>query len=146
MIGPMPYRPRLAAAIWAAVVVIAAQLFAGSALAHGGHAHAPATAAQASTAQPANDARSSGAQVARSKQADPSLSPRADADSPAPAESDGCSRGCCGSAGGGSGAVLPSAWNPIPDGPVRQPTLSLAFAPQAGTDPEALTRPPKALA
>lgn len=143
---PMPLRHRLAAAIWAAIFVIAAQFFAGSALAHGGHSHPHATASHASAVELLDHDKSSGGHVAGLEQVDPSLNTPAGADLPITPQSGGCTGGCCGNGIGCCGAALAATSNPISDETPQQETVSLASGRHSGRDAEALARPPRTLA
>ena len=149
MISPMPHRRRLAAMIWAAIFVIAAQFFAGSALAHVGHSHGHSSAASSSAVQLSNQVSPpihSTAQVAWLEHDNLSLSTSEDADMPVVPQSRGCTGGCCGNGLGCCGAVLAVAPSPIPEkGPQRE-TVSHALNSEPGIDPEGLRRPPRTLA
>jgi hypothetical protein len=149
MISPMPHRRRLAAMIWAAIFVIAAQFFASSALAHAGHSHGHSTAANSSAVQLSHHASTSAfstVQLAGLGRADLSMSAPEGPDMPVVPQSRGCTGGCCGNGLGCCGAVLAVAPSPIPDkGPQRE-TVSHALDGESGIDPEGLRRPPRTLA
>lgn len=136
----------MATLIWAAVVVIAAQFVAGSALAHGGYSHGHSAASQSSAVQLPDHGMHSSGQLAQLEQADLSLSTPKGADMPVAPQSSGCTGGCCGNGIGCCGAVLAATSNLIPDGQTQQETISLASDRHSGIDPEALARPPKTLA
>lgn len=144
MISPMPHRRRLAAMIWAAIFVIAAQFLAGSALAHAGHSHGNSTASSA--AQLTDLGKASIGQTARLEQADLSLITQDDTDMPVIPQPGRCTGGCCGNGIGCCGAVLAAASNSVPDDRPQQETVSLATDSHSGVDPEALARPPRTLA
>lgn len=142
----MPLRHRLAAAIWAAIFVIAAQFFAGSALAHVGHAHPHSAASHASAAELPDHAKAPGGQQVWFEQADLSVSGQDGADMPVTPQSGGCVGGCCGNGIGCCGAVLAATTNPILKDSTQLQTIFLAFGHHSGIDPEALARPPRTLA
>lgn len=148
MISPMLHRCRLAAMICAAIFVIAAQFFAGSALAHAG-SHGHSTGAHSSAVQLSDHASTSTfstVQIAGLGQVDLSLSTPEGGDMPVVPQSRGCSGACCGNGIGCCGAVLAAASNPAPNDRPQQETVSLASDRHSGIDPEALARPPRTLA
>ena len=148
IINTMSRRHRLAALIWAAIFVIAAQFVADSASAHSGHSHDHSVASHSSSAAPlphhGNAAKE--AQLIRSEKTELSLSAREGAKLPASPESGGCTGGCCGNGIGCCGAVLASCPNCLPDVQTVKEIVSLAFDRRSGIDPEPLPRPPRTLA
>lgn len=149
MITSMLLKRRLAGMIWAAMFVIAAQFFAGSALAHAGHSHGHPPASHISSVQNSDHVSPpilSPAQVAGVEQADVSLTAPEGAGTPVFPQSGACTGGCCGNGIGCCGAVLAVAPSPIPDERPEKETCSLALDRPSGIHPEALRRPPRTLA
>jgi hypothetical protein len=148
MINLMSPRHGLAALIWAAIFLIAAQFVAGSALAHSGHSHGHSAASHSSSAAPpphdGNAAKE--AQLIRSEKAELFVSAPERAKLPASPGSGGCIGGCCGNGIGCCGAVLASCPNCLPDAQAQKEIAPLAFEYRSGTDPEPLRRPPRTLA
>lgn len=158
---------RMAILIWAAVLVIAAQIFAGSAFAHNGHLrdhgaanHHPATYLSAAR-DPAihgiavensspdhawHDVRSPKKDyAAQSQSADVILTAADSSESPLDTASSGCRAGCCGTGIGCCGAFLADASNAFPDFEPAKKIISFVFEYSSGIDPEALMRPPRTL-
>jgi hypothetical protein len=135
--------------IWATIFVIAAQFFAGSALAHAGHSHGHSTTAHSSAVQLSDHASTSTfstVQVAGFGRADRSLSAPEGPDMPVVPQSRGCTGGCCGNGLGCCGAVLAVAPSPMPEMGPQGDTVSHALNSESVIVPEGLRRPPRTLA
>ncbi|MCC6776009.1 MAG: hypothetical protein IT537_05125 [Hyphomicrobiales bacterium] len=152
---------RLAALIWAAILLVAVQLVPSAVAAHPGHTHASHhaqaadVAAHQAPAAPSAGARSSGAEV---------VSQAAQLDAPPPHQTtvavsaeqlrsddpcstSGCNGSCCGTCVGCCGAALLATPVPSWPGAARRSGLLLRRADlRAGIDPDALGKPPKSLA
>src|SRR5512132_2067030 len=117
MINLMSLRHRLAALIWAAIFMIAAQVVASSASAHSGHSHDHSMPSHYSSVTPLphdSDAINE-AQLIRSEKAELSVSTSERVKLPASSKSGGCTGGCCGNGiSCCGGAVLTSCSNCLP--------------------------------
>src|SRR5262245_21906076 len=113
-------RHRLAALISAAIVMIAAQLVAGSAWAHPGHSHdhAATATAQSPTVQPPHHGMRATTEQFQGFEAAGvsvvSVSAHGGDGVPVMPQSRGCTGGCCGNSVGCCGAVLASSSNSLP--------------------------------
>jgi hypothetical protein len=146
MIGRMPLRYRLATVIWAAIFMIAAQFFAGPALAHAGHSHDHSAASHSSAVHLPDDGQRSSGELAELQEVDLSQTWPSGTDMPITRQPAGCTGGCCGKGIGCCGAVLVAASSPLPDYQIWREAVSLVFDRQSGLDPEAPARPPRPLA
>ena len=141
----MALKRQFAGLIWAAVLVIAAQLVASVALAHAGHSHAPAA-----VATPSSDEIAQQASVGEAEHPSASVEISAADDGsidPVGAPAGACNGSCCGNGVSCCGSALLPA---TADGP---PFTCKALAPtglgdhaRSGIDPEALPEPPKSFA
>jgi hypothetical protein len=149
MIRAMHLRHRLAALIWAAAFVVAAQFVAGAALAHGEHSHqhhhhSPTVHASAGQVQQSGAVSSEirlvqWQQSARTFAA--TILPEHAACTPG-----GCIGNCCSAGIGCCGAALVGTFSPLPDVSRIKETTAVIFVRRSGIDPEALARPPRPLA
>src|SRR5262245_32704926 len=148
MINLMSPRHRLAALIWAAIFLIAAQFIAGSASAHSGHSHDHSATSHFSSAAPLpHDGNATEqAQLVRSEKAELSVGAPNGAELPGSPQSGGCIGGCCGNGIACCGAVLASSSNSLPEFQTQTEIVPLAFEHRSGIDPEPLRRPPRTLA
>ena len=129
---------QLATVIWIAIVTIAVQLLPATALAHGGHAHLRGSIATATDHRAESDA----AQLKTERRIAIAQANAADVSR---AETSGtCDDGCCASGFSCCApAVLPEPMLRLPERlkalTIERPGQSI----RAGTDPEALPKPPK---
>ncbi|TAK47295.1 MAG: hypothetical protein EPO23_12740 [Xanthobacteraceae bacterium] len=144
----MALRHRLAALIWAAILVVAAQFIAGSAFAHSahsGHAHHQSAAVSSPSHTEHNFRSSAEAQPVQAEKSVESFIALGQTDQPA-APSGNCTGGCCGSGIGCCGAVLAGSLNALSSLGRAREIVSITFERGLGIDPEALARPPRILA
>jgi hypothetical protein len=137
----------LASLIWAAVFVIAAQFVVDAAFAHPGHSH-DASLSRPSAAHHEVD-RSKLApvpQVVQEQNENLSVTSLQGGDASAPAQSGGCTGGCCGKGIGCCGAVITAALHPLPDLRAKDARIPLIIQRSSGIHPEALRRPPRTIA
>lgn len=140
----MNARHGLASLIWAAILVIAVQFVASSAWAHAGHSHDHAAATHAVAAHTDQKGKSiSKAQTEQPVELSATSSQRSD---PAPADTGGCTGGCCGNGIGCCGAAIAAAASSLPEFDVQQSPVPIASLMSAGIDPKALKRPPRTFA
>jgi hypothetical protein len=134
----MILKRQLAAVIWIAIVMIAAQLVPAAALAHSGHAHLHSAGAAVTHDRAEGDALQLKAEhataVAQAQRADISRA----------ATSGICNDGCCASGFSCCApAILPEPIlglpSPLKALKIERPAASM----RAGIDPEALPKPPK---
>lgn len=141
----MAARQRLAGLIWAAILVVAAQLVPTNALAHAGHAHHHAAAAPTATTSDRQPV-----QVEETERTRPRSEVVATAEQAPPADAcptSGCTGSCCGTGVGCCGAVMPVApLQTLPNGGRGNGLPLRRSDPRAGIDPDALGKPPKLLA
>jgi hypothetical protein len=142
----MALKRQLAALIWAATVIIAAQFLPSIAQAHPGHDHVSSSVAAT---------HGSAAALSDHHTADPTEAERAavpvelatiDFDTVPAVPAGGCNGSCCGTGSACCGAILLFSSIALPDvGAGRQPVGSASSAPP-GADPDTLHRPPKSFA
>jgi hypothetical protein len=144
MMNLMTPKRQLAALIWAATVVIAAQLLPSIAQAHAGHDHASPSFAMASPDHIADQAKS--AEAKRSSE----LTELASIDLyavPTPATSAGCKGVCCGTGTACCGVVLLLGFEPaLPDIRRARQAVDAGSSAPPGFDPDALRKPPRSFA
>ncbi len=149
-------KQRMAIFIWATILVVAAQFFASSAFAHGGHSHDHGSANHRPTMgyfapehvqQNINPSES--IYAVQPPSADVMILTTGGMSAPlaADAASNGCGTGCCGAGiGCCGGACLADAMNALPDFRPTRETISALFEYGSSINPEALKRPPRTLA
>jgi hypothetical protein len=148
----MRLRHRLAALIWAAILLVAAQWVTAPAFAHPGHSHEHhASAARSSSVQDAHgytasDAGSDQVHATQLRKLDLALGAVNAPEPAASIPSGGCTGGCCGTSMGCCGAALFASPNTLPD--FRSATKIIAFVYERGSgiEPEASAPPPRSLA
>ena len=140
----MALKRQLAAVIWAAIIIIAAQLLPSDAQAHAGHDHGPPAAAITSSDHIVDQASSIDAVNY------PELTEIAFADKNSGAGSSGtrrCTGTCCGTGATCCGtALLFGVSATLPDPGHARQSVSPAASVPPGTDAEALRKPPKSFA
>ena len=147
MMNVMVLKRQLAALIWAATVLIAAQFLPSVAHAHAGHDHASHSVAAAhGVAAPLSDHVVDSAESAKAERA---LTELASVDSRTipGAPSSGCNGSCCGTGNACcGGAILLFSSATLPDVGVGQQPVGTASTAPPGIDPDALRKPPKSFA
>jgi hypothetical protein len=139
----MALKRQLAALVWAAAVIVAAQFLASVAQAHAGHDHASHSAVVVSVDRVADTDKSAEAEQITAPVELVSVD-----SNPIPAvPSSGCNGSCCGTGTTCCGAVvLFASAASLPDVGVGRQPLGLASAALPGIHPGALRKPPKSFA
>ena len=148
MMSIMVLKRQLAALIWAATVLIAAQFLPTVAEAHAGHDHASHSVAAAhGVAAPLSDHVVDPAESANAERAAaPTELASVNSNNIPAAPSGGCNGSCCGTGNACCGAVLLFSSAVLPDvGGGQQPVGTASSAPP-GIGPDALRKPPKSFA
>ena len=144
----MALKRQLAALIWAATVMIAAQFLPSIAQAHAGHDHASYSVAAAhGVAAALSDHVVDPTESAEAKRAAaPTELTSVESNTVPAAPSGGCNGACCGTGNACCGAVVMFSAAALPDvGVGRQPVGTASSAPP-GIEPDALRKPPKSFA
>jgi hypothetical protein len=143
----MRLRQGLASLIWVAILVIAAQFAATSSFAHAGHSRDHVGPSPSSIVHALHTGTSiSKRQAAAAEKAELTLTSSPRADNPAPAQTGGCTGGCCGNGIGCCGAAIAAVCSSLPDFRDPQAPIPLVSHSSSGIDPDALRRPPRTLA
>lgn len=142
MMNLMALKRQLAALIWAATVLIAAQFLPSVAQAHAGHDHASHGVEFAISDRIADTGKSPEAERATVPTELLSL----DSNSIPGAPSGGCNGSCCGTGAACCGAVLLFSSATLPDIDVGQQPVGVVSSAPPGIDPDALCKPPKSFA
>ena len=141
----MVLKRQLAALIWAATVLIAAQFLPSVAQAHAGHNHASHSVAAAHDVAAALSGHvvDSAESAKAERAAAPTELASVNSNTIPAAPSGGCNGSCCGTGSACCGAILLFSSAALPDVGVGQQPVGTASSAPPGIDPDALRKPPK---
>ncbi|MGE3148556.1 MAG: hypothetical protein AB7K04_05750 [Pseudorhodoplanes sp.] len=138
----MGLKRQLATLLWAAAVLIAAQLLPSFAQAHAGHDHASQSVVAALSDHVADPAKSTEAKRAAASAELASV----DSSTIPAAPATGCNGSCCGTGNACCGAILLFSSVSLPEVGAGQQLVGTASSAPPGIDPDALRKPPKSFA